>query len=133
MEEVDKSKFPDIHKVMTEPVLVKDEEGTVILKGSISYASYLYQARLKKYKETMDGINTDSPGMDDEVTISSRHHKTLNERVVKVEIRSFPGTQDESDITTVDDLYEFAEGISVGNALALKIITGQRLGKMKLE
>jgi hypothetical protein len=130
MEAVDQSKYPDIHKVLTEQVLVKDETGAVVLEGKIKYASLLYQARLKKYKETMDGINTaeGQANIDDEINLSSRYHQVLKDRVIDVDVKS-----GEEKLTSIDDLYDFAEGIAVGNSLALKIITGQRLGKMKLE
>lgn len=116
------------NKVLDKDNNIQDGE-EVLMKGEIHFNTYAYQDRLAKYQEVMSGVNLgeDSTSADD-LMLAGRYFSLLKEKAEKVDIQVTDGDP----ITSVEELYEYAEGISVGNSLALEIISSQRLGKKTL-
>lgn len=116
---------------VTKEIEVRDEVDSefILMKGKIEYNSMPYNERVKKYSEVMEGVRTDETAdHTDDLKLAARYYDLLKERVSHVSIK----LEDGSEITSIEDLYEYGEGISVGNSLALQIISSQRLGKQKL-
>lgn len=116
---------------VTKKVLVHDQVDSekILLEGEIIYNSMPYNERVKKYSEVMEGVRTDETAdHTDDLKLAERYFTLLKERVEKVLVK----LEDGSELTSVDDLYEYGEGIAIGNEIALQIISSQRLGKMKL-
>jgi hypothetical protein len=119
-----------IHMKVTQKVSVLDEvDASELLTGTIVYESLPYEERTAKYNETMKGIRTGEDGdHTDDIELSKRYFNILKDVKAEVACKLADGTE----IKTIDEMYEYQEGIAVCNSLALKVITAQRLGKKKL-
>lgn len=116
---------------VTRLVEVKDnlEAEKILMKGKIEFNTLPYNERVVRYQQVMDGIRTDETAdHTDDLKLASRYFDLLKERVCHVHVTLEDGTE----ITSIEDLYEYGEGIAVGNDIALQIISSQRLGKQKL-
>lgn len=112
-------------------VVDQTDESKILLQGEIVYNSIPYAERTQKYEDTMNGIRTGADGdHTDDLKLARKYYEILKEegRIEKVDLKLEDGTE----IKSVDDMYEYAEGIAVGNEVALQIISSQRLGKIKL-
>lgn len=118
---------------VTKKVEVRDQEDTekILLKGEIEYDSYLYSERIKKYQEIMSGVNlTETATIDDDLILAGRYFEMMKEKVTKVDVKII---DEDITINNVEDLYEYAEGVAIGNEIAQQIISSQKLGKQKLK
>jgi hypothetical protein len=114
---------------VTRPVEVKSEEGIVLLTGSVTFNTYPYQDRIRKYQEIMKDVRVgEDSTQEDDLKLADRYFSVLQERVEAIDVTTAEGEK----IETVQDLYEYAEGIALGNDLALQLVSSQRLGKQKL-
>jgi hypothetical protein len=103
--------------------------GVVLMSGTISYDTFAYPERIKKYQEIMGGIETDPDKVtiDDDFKLVTKYYEVFSSRVISIECK----LQDGTPINDAETLYEYNEGIAIGNEVAKKIVTGQRLGKSK--
>ena len=104
--------------------------GEVVMKGQITYNTLEYLERTKKYEELMSGLNLQDPTDKDEFELARRYFTLLKGQVENISIKLM---QDgEKEITSLDELYEYGEGIEVGQEIARSLTRAQRLGKKKL-
>lgn len=110
---------------------ILDEKGTlgeVIVKGTIVINTFPYLERTKKYEELMEGINTENPTEKDEFEMARRQFTMLKAQCESVDIT----IGEDIKVDNIDDLFEYAEGVHVGQQVARSLVGGQRLGKKKL-
>lgn len=106
------------------------EYGEVVMKGQITYNTFEYLERTKKYEELMNGINTEDPQDKDEFELARRYFQLLKDRVESISVKLVQ--EGDKEITTIEELYEYGEGIDLGMEIARSLTRAQRLGKKKL-
>lgn len=99
---------------------------TEFFKGEMVYESLSFPERVKKYKETMNGVTETVEG---ELELSTRYYEILKERIKRVEFEILSGDHAGKKISSIDGVYEYQELIEIANHVALEIISSQKLGK----